>query len=124
MPSDLRQRHEIRERVLRRPRATPGQPAKASIWEWVRDRRGLIPGRQSVDRSSVIPAKAGIQANAAEFGAARLDSRLRGSDESGQWTDSLVLTEREFAPELAVRAETATVNLLCHRRGGDGAGSA
>jgi hypothetical protein len=51
---------------------------------------GIIPGRQSVDRSSVMPAKAGIQANAAEFGAARLDSRLRGSDESGQRTGSLV----------------------------------
>jgi hypothetical protein len=38
-----------------------------------------------------MPAKAGIQANAAEFGAARLDSRLRGSDESGQRTGSLVL---------------------------------
>ena len=50
----------------------------------------LIPGRQSVDRSSVMPAKAGIQANAAEYGAARLDSRLRGSDESGQRTGSLV----------------------------------
>jgi hypothetical protein len=50
----------------------------------------VISGRQSVDRSFVMPAKAGIQANAAEFGAARLDSRLRGSDESGQRTGSLV----------------------------------
>ena len=37
-----------------------------------------------------MPTKAGIQTNASEFGAARLDSRLRWSDESGQRIGGLV----------------------------------